>query len=33
LQRTADNTPPYIINSGTYRSNIDVLAVGVTTHF
>lgn len=33
LQRTAQNKPPYIINSGTYRSNIDVLAVGVTTHF
>jgi hypothetical protein len=33
LQRTAQNKPPFITNSGTYRSNIDVLAVGVTTHF
>ncbi len=33
LQRTTDNTPPYIVNSGTYRSNIDVIAVGVTAHF
>jgi len=33
LQRTAQNKPPYITNSGTYRSNIDVLAIGVTTHF
>jgi long-chain fatty acid transport protein len=33
LQRTAQYKPPYIINSGTYRSNIDVLAVGVTAHF
>jgi hypothetical protein len=33
LQRTAQNVPPYIINSGTYRSNIDVLSVGITTHF
>jgi len=33
LQRTAQNIPPYIINSGTYRSNIDVLSIGVTTHF
>jgi hypothetical protein len=33
LQRTAQNIPPYIINSGTYRSNIDIISVGVTTHF
>jgi long-chain fatty acid transport protein len=33
LQRTAQNKPPYIINSGTYRSNIDVISIGVTTHF
>jgi hypothetical protein len=33
LQRTAQNAPPFIINSGAYRSNIDVLSLGVTTHF
>jgi hypothetical protein len=26
-------TPPVIINSGTYRSGIDVLSAGVTVHF
>jgi long-subunit fatty acid transport protein len=25
--------PPYIINSGTYRSSLDVFAVGMTAHF
>lgn len=25
--------PPYIVNSGTYRSNFDVLAVGLNVHF
>jgi long-subunit fatty acid transport protein len=27
------NNPPFIINSGTYRSGIDVVAVGVRVHY
>jgi long-subunit fatty acid transport protein len=26
-------SPPYVVNSGTYRSGIDVLALGVNVHF
>lgn len=26
-------TPPYIVNSGTYRSSIDVVAIGANVHF
>jgi hypothetical protein len=33
LSRTASDQPPWIINSGTYRSNFDILAVGVTVHY
>jgi long-subunit fatty acid transport protein len=30
---TAAAQPPYIINAGKYRSNIDVIAAGVNVHF
>jgi hypothetical protein len=33
LSRTASNAPPYIINAGRYRSNFDILSVGVNAHF
>ena len=33
LNRVAQNEPPWIVNAGRYRSDIDVLAVGVNVHF
>jgi hypothetical protein len=33
LTISAANQPPYVINSGTYRSNFDVIAAGVNVHF
>ena len=33
LSRTAADQPPWVINAGRYRSNFDVLAVGVNVHF
>ena len=33
LTTSAANQPPYIINSGRYRSNIDVIAAGINVHF
>jgi hypothetical protein len=30
---TAAGQPPYIVNSGKYRSNIDVIAFGVNVHY
>ena len=30
---TAASQPPYIVNSGKYRSNIDVIAFGVNVHY
>jgi hypothetical protein len=31
--QTPAGQPPYIINSGTYRSQIDVVSVGMNVHF
>jgi hypothetical protein len=33
LTITAADQPPYIVNSGKYRSNLDVIALGVNVHF
>jgi hypothetical protein len=33
VTRSVAGQPPWIINSGTYRSNLDVFAVGVNVHF
>jgi hypothetical protein len=33
LSRSPLEQPPYITNSGTYRSNFDVLGVGLNIHF
>ncbi len=33
LSRTANGQPPMIINAGRYRSNFDILAVGLNVHF
>lgn len=33
LARVVAGNPPYVINSGTYRSSIDVVAVGVHVHY
>ena len=33
LSRTASDQPPWIINSGRYRSNFDIIAAGVNVHF
>ncbi len=33
LSRTAAGQPPWIINAGRYRSNFDILAIGVNVHF
>ena len=33
LSRSPTEQPPYIINSGTYRSSFDILAVGLNIHF
>ena len=32
-QKIPMNQPPWIVNSGRYRSNMDVIAVGVHAHF
>ena len=32
-QKVAMDQPPYIMNSGTYRSSMDVVAVGFHAHF
>jgi hypothetical protein len=31
--QTSSTNPPWVINSGTYRSSIDVVTVGVNVHF
>ncbi len=33
VTKTQGGQPPWIVNSGTYRSGIDVLAVGIHSHF
>jgi len=33
LSRTAAEQPPWVINAGRYRSNFDILAIGVNVHF
>jgi hypothetical protein len=33
VSRVATGQPPYITNGGRYRSNLDMLAVGVNVHF
>ena len=33
VTKSPNGTPPFIINSGTYRSHIDVFAVGLNAHF
>jgi hypothetical protein len=33
VSRVATGQPPYITNAGRYRSNLDLLAVGVNVHF
>lgn len=33
VSRVATGQPPYITNGGRYRSNLDLLAVGVNVHF
>jgi hypothetical protein len=33
LNRLAPNQPPWIVNAGRYRSDMDALAFGVNVHF
>ncbi len=33
VTKTSGDQPPWIVNSGTYRSGLDILAIGVHTHF
>ena len=33
LTTTAAGQPPWIVNSGRYRSNFDIIAAGVNVHF
>ncbi|MEY4582073.1 MAG: hypothetical protein RL701_6776, partial [Pseudomonadota bacterium] len=33
VTKVTNGSPPYIVNAGTYRSGIDVVAIGANVHF